>query len=163
MSYLSESTCLPTPPRPNTDILFQLVDASKPQLSLSPSLFITEAWSQLLRLYPEQNLCIHLVMLLRFGCLLGYTGPEAWILSRNLPSALIDQPVIDKKLAEDLSTERVVGVNPNFPFISSLLGLVSKHDGGFRRIHHLSYPRGDLIPRCKESLPRSSLPVDTQC
>ena len=41
-------------------------------------------------------------MLLLFGFLLGYTGPEALILSSNLPSALIDQAVIDKKLAEDL-------------------------------------------------------------
>ena len=35
--------------------------------------------------------------------------------------------------------------NPAPPFISSPLGLVPKHDGGFRKIHHLSYPSGDSV------------------
>lgn len=127
-------------------MLFQLVDASKPRLAYSPSPFIINAWSQLLQPYPDQELRIHLVMLLRFGCLLGYMGPEALILSSNLPSALIDQAVIDKKLAEDLHTKRVEEIiNPTLPFISSPLILVPKHDGGLRRIHHLSYPRGSSV------------------
>lgn len=81
---------------------FQLVDASKPRLAHFLSPFIINVWSQLLQPYPDQELRIHLVMLLCFGCLLGYTGLEALILSSNLPSALIDQAVIDKKLAKDL-------------------------------------------------------------
>lgn len=36
-------------------------------------------------------------------------------------------------------------INPIFPFISSPLGFVSKHDGGFWKIHHLSYLKGSLI------------------
>lgn len=35
--------------------------------------------------------------------------------------------------------------NPSVLFILSPLGLVSKHDGGFRRIHHLSHPRGHSV------------------
>lgn len=88
-------------------MLFQLVDASKPCFAYSLSSFIINAWSQLLQPYPDQELCIHLVILLRFGYFLGYTGPEALILSSNLLSALIDQAVIGKKLAKDLYMKRV--------------------------------------------------------
>ena len=145
-SFLSEFACLPTPFRPNTTVLFQLVDASKARLLHSPSPFIINSWSQLLLLYPDQGLCTHLVMLSRFGCLLGYTAPETLILSSNFPSALIDPSVIDNKLAEDLSTGKVVEIiDPTSLFISSPLGLVPKHDGGLRRIHHLSYPIGSSV------------------
>jgi hypothetical protein len=34
---------------------------------------------------------------------------------------------------------------PSYPFISSPLGLVPKHDGDFRRIHHLSHPAGRSV------------------
>lgn len=85
-------------------------------------------------------------MFLRFSCLLGYTGLETLILSNNLPSALIDQLVIDNKLEENLASGRVIEiVNPVSPFISSPLGLVPKQNGGFQKIHHLSYPRGRLV------------------
>lgn len=58
---------------------------------------------------------------------------------KTLPSALLDPEIIDNKLAHDLKLGRVVEVgNPTCPFISSSLGLVRKHDGGFRKIHHLS-------------------------
>lgn len=125
---------------------FQLVDASKPRLAHFFSPFIINVWSQLLQPYPDQELRIHLVMLLCFVCLLGYTGLEALILSSNLPSALIDQAVIDKKLAKDLHTGRVEEIiNLTLPFISSPLGLVSKHDGGLRKIYYLLYPRGSLV------------------
>ncbi len=80
-------------------------------------------------------------MILRFGAQLGYEGLNAFILSKNLASALADTGIIDKKLAEDLRCRRVEEVtNPTLPFISSPLGLVPKHDGGWRKIHHLSYP-----------------------
>jgi len=48
---------------------------------------------------------------------------------------------IQVKLEEDLQRGRVLPAQPNFPFISSPLGLVPKHDGGLRRIHHLSHPK----------------------
>lgn len=143
MSFLSELACLPTPSRPNTKVLFQLVDASKPRLSHTSSPFIIDSWSQLLLPYPDPDLRIHLVMLLYFDCLLGYTGPETMILSSNLPSALIEPSVIDHKLAQDLSMGRVIEItDPISPFISSPLGLVPKHDGSLRRIYYHT-PVGD--------------------
>lgn len=86
-------------------------------------------------------------MLLRFGCLVGYTGPDnAFILPNNLPSALLDPEIINGKLIHDLNAGRVIEINhPSPPFISSPLGLVPKYDGGFRKIHHLPYPGGDSV------------------
>ena len=85
-------------------------------------------------------------MILRFGAQLGYEGPNAFILSKNLASALADTEIIDKKLAEDLRCRRVEKVtNPTMPFISSPLDLVPKHDGGWRKIHHLFHPIGRSV------------------
>lgn len=82
-------------------------------------------------------------MILRFGAQLDYKGPEAFILSKNLASALVDTGIIDKKLANDLRCRRVEELtNPTLPFISTPLGLVPKHSGGWRKIHHLSHPVG---------------------
>lgn len=86
-----------------------------------------------------------LINILQYGVQTGYTGPlTSHIVSRNLRSALLDPQVIDKKLQLDLSTGRVIStsLDPSVPYISSPLGLVPKHDGGLRRIHHLSYPQG---------------------
>ena len=101
----------------------------------SPSPLIPSAWADLLQAYPG-GLRFHLPMILRFGAELGYQDPpDAFILSDNLASVLEDPAIIDKKLAEDLAMGRVVGVKePTPPFISSPLGLVPKHDGGWRRI-----------------------------
>ncbi len=91
-------------------------------------------------------------MILRFGAEIGYKGPQnVLILSENLASAMEDPSIIDNKLAEDIQLRRVVSVpTPIAPFISSPLGLVSKHDGGIRRIYHLSHPKeksvNDHIP-----------------
>lgn len=90
-------------------------------------------------------------MILCFEAQLAYEGPNAFILSKNLVSALADTGIIDKKLAEDLRCHWVEEVtNPILPFISSPLGLVPKHNGDWRKIHHLFHPFGcsvnDHIP-----------------
>ena len=97
---------------------------------------------------------------MRHGCLLGYTGPETLLLSKNLPSATLDPDTITAKLRGDLQLGRVIRVEPTFPYISSPLGLVPKHDGGLRRIHHLSYPRtrsvNCFIPEASSTLQYAS-------
>ena len=86
-------------------------------------------------------------MILRFGVELGYEGSlDAFSLSDNLASALTDQPIIYKKLTEDLEVGRVVVVEKLIPpFIFSLLRLVPKHNGGWKSIHHLSHPRSESV------------------
>ena len=142
--FLLSYTCLPAPARPNTIPQFRLVDARYPPLTDSPSPFNIKGWAALLRSYPGP-LPFHLLRILRFGTQIGYTGPEAHILSANLQSALLDTDAIQKKLSEDLRNRRVVRTSAEAPFISSPLGLVPKHDGGYRRIHHLSHPRGTSV------------------
>lgn len=57
-------------------------------------------------------------MILCFEAQLGYESPDAFILSKNLASALVDTDIINKKLMEDLENGRVVEVNSILPFIS---------------------------------------------
>ncbi len=79
-------------------------------------------------------------MVLRFGVELGYKGPDNFILSDNLALAMEDPTIIKKKLQEDLASGRLTPVHQfSCQFICSLLGLVPKHDGGWRKIHHLSH------------------------
>jgi hypothetical protein len=78
--------------------------------------------------------------ILKNGAQLGYEGPSQFILSRNLISANSDIRTIQDKLAADLKIGRVMTVSPSTPYICSPLGLVPKHDKGWRRIHHLSHP-----------------------
>lgn len=142
--FLLSHACIPAPSRPNTAPQFQLVNSNYLPLEYSPSPFNIEGWAALLRPYPGP-LPFFLLRILRFGTRIGYTGPEAHILSANLQSALLDTDTIQKKLSEDLSSRRVIRTSAEPPFISSPLGLVPKHDGGYRRIHHLSHPRGASV------------------
>lgn len=150
----------PAPLRPNTSPKFRLVDPSQPPLVQSPSPFNTHAWATLLHPY-KAALPSQLILILRFGALLGYQGPPANITSHNLSSALLDSTVIQEKLEQDLILGRVIPATQSSPFISSPLGLVPKPNGGLRRIHHLSYPRGssvnDFIPKEAANLKYATL------
>ena len=59
--------------------------------------------------------------------------------------------IIDAKVASDLSTGRIWHAHPQQPYICSPLGLVPKSDGGWRRIHHLSFPNSRLV---NDSIPQ---------
>jgi Reverse transcriptase (RNA-dependent DNA polymerase) len=135
--------------------LFQLYDDTNPPLQDSPSPFHLDAWDTLLSHYPG-NLRLILTSILQFGALVGYTGPDRYILSENLISANDAPEVMHDKLMEDLRFRRVVPTLPQYPFISSPLGFAPKHDGSLRRIHHLSHPPGrsvnDGIPEAFASL-----------
>ena len=142
--FLSKFPCQPAAPRPNTQVRFPIVDITKTPLIYSPSPFILPAWGILLRHYPGPLYPL-LLLVLQFGCLLGYTGPSTWIMSKNLASALLDPQIIIEKLKDDLLSGRVIPAIQSYPFISSLLSFVPKFIGGLCRIHHLSHPRGSLV------------------
>ena len=152
--FISLYPCSPASPRPNTSPTFRLVDPLQLPLTHSPSLFNPRAWSILLRHY-ERTLPFQLLLILRFGVMIGYQRPESTLTSQNLRSAFLDAAIIDRKLDEDLKSGRVAPATQSSPFVSSPVGLVLKSNGGLRRIHHLSYPRGqsvnDFIPKeaCK--------------
>lgn len=144
--FMHVHTCFLASLRPNLFIKFRLANASKPPLTNSPSLLKLKAWADLFALYPE-GFGIHLSMIFQFGVELGYKSPSnAFILLENLTSAFEDLAIIEKKLQEDLTSGRVTPVQqPGAPFIYSLLGLMSKHDGGWRKIQHFLYPCGELV------------------
>lgn len=76
-------------------------------------------------------------MILCFRAQLGYKSLKALILLKNLILALVDIKIINQKLADDLKSRKIEKVsNPTLPFISSLLGLVYKYNGGWRKIYH---------------------------
>jgi hypothetical protein len=78
--------------------------------------------------------------ILQYGAQVGYEGPKQLLLSQNLQSATLEPHTITNKLLDDLKVGKVSRALPQFPFISSPLGLVPKNNGGYRRIHHLSHP-----------------------
>ena len=78
--------------------------------------------------------------ILIYGTQIGYEGPEQLILSKNLASTDVNRLFISNQIESDLSKHRIRLTMPSHPLISSPLGLVPKHNGGFRRIHHLSHP-----------------------
>jgi hypothetical protein len=148
-SFINEFLCSPALERPNTIISFPLFDNSHPPLTDSLSSFVIEAWNRLLDPYSG-HLPETLMGIMKYGSLVGYDGPDVFILSKNLKSAdNID--IIANHLKNDLSLGRVSPIHELTTFfISSPLGLTSKQDGGFRRIHHLSHSSGrsvnDKIP-----------------
>jgi hypothetical protein len=132
----------PAPPRPNTRPLFNVVGPTP--LLHSPSPLHLPAWEHMLANYPG-DLPQLVSGILRNGAQLGYEGPVQFILSKNLISADADNNTIQDKLAVDLKAGRVVAISPSPPYICSPLGLVPKHDKGWRRIHHLSHPPGRSV------------------
>ena len=128
----------------NTILPYKVVDTAHSLILHPPSPLHPIAWKRLLHNFPG-GLGQTLHDILVFGVQLGYEGPEQLILSPNLTSANDDPQSITSKLEHALQLERVRMASPKQPFISSPLGLVAKHDGGFRRIHHLSFPRNHSV------------------
>ena len=93
------------------------------------------------RIYQETILSI----ILR-GAKLGYCGPKQRIISGNLPSATNDPDTLTADLKNQIAEDRLTEVNEiGDHFICSPLGLAPKSNGKWRRIHHLSYPRGRSV------------------
>lgn len=84
-------------------------------------------------------------MLFYFGCLLYYRGLDTIILSAIL-FILINPLVINTKLAQSLSNDRVIKiVDSIYLFILSLFSLVPKYGKGFQKIYHLLYQKSSLF------------------
>jgi hypothetical protein len=123
-------------------------DSSLPPLRDSAYPFITSAWKALLERYPGDlgTICSSI---LTFGCRLGCTTRPT---DRRTPNHCIEEPsLITQKLPDDLFSRQVQ--LSTVPVVVSPLGLVPKHDGGWRRIHDLSYHPGRSV---NESIPDSA-------
>jgi hypothetical protein len=112
-------------------------------------------WEYWLQRHPDPGFRNSLADIITFGAKIGYTGPPQYILSENLTSALNDPDTLSNDIQKKAATKEIRCVSqtspPAPPFISSPLGLTPKSDGTWRRIHHLSAPRGssvnDYIPK----------------
>ena len=98
--------------------------------------------------YPDKVFVKQLIDNLRQGCTIGYTGPQFTHLAPNLQSASQQPEAIDATLRDECEAGRILGPfdHPPLPnFRTSGLGLVPKHDGGWRIIYHLSAPFAQSI------------------
>ena len=98
--------------------------------------------------HPDKVFVKQLVHDLQHGCSIGYAGPQFAHLARNLPTAYQQPDVIDATLQRECEAGRILGpfTSPPLPnFRTSGLGLIPKHDGGWRIIYHLSAPHGSSI------------------
>lgn len=103
--FVSKFPCYPAPPSPNKLVRFPIVDITKAPLVESPSPFILPAWGILHRHY-SWPLYLWLVLVLQFGCLVGYIGPPAHVHLEDLISALLvlDAQIMTQKLKDELFT-----------------------------------------------------------
>ena len=106
-----------------------------------------EAWEDLFRTHPDWLYACALVDIIRHGVRIGYKGPDQFVISKNLASAESDPATPTADLLAQKAHNRLKPINPDQlkRFICSPLGLVPKSVGGWRRIHHLSFPSGSSV------------------
>lgn len=112
-----------------------------------------KGWSYWLQEHPDHAYTSTIIDIIRYGVKIGYTGPKQFLISQNHPSAAEAPATLTADLDKQINANRVGRfTDPPRPwYICSPLGLVPKHDGGWRRIHDLSYPSSrsvnDNIPK----------------
>ena len=98
--------------------------------------------------HPNQNFVHELIHNIQHGCSIGYNGPQFSHCSKNLPSAYQQPLILDNALLQECNAGCILGPfdTPSLPdFRCSGLGLVPKHNGGWRTIYHLSAAHGNSI------------------
>ena len=108
---------------------------------------IAHAWAEWLQKHPDLVFTRTVGLIITRGAKVGYQGPPQFLLNKCHPSALQAPELLAADLQKQRQKDRLVQITstPKQPFISSPLGLVPKHDGGWRRIHNLSFPHGNSI------------------
>jgi hypothetical protein len=132
---------------------YSLIYTDPPLPVYFPSPLLTPGWVALLSQHPDRLFVDTLLHIIKYGARIGYCGPRQSIVSSNLTSATADPSTLSLDIARELSHHRIMQVpapDSTAPdtvtaFICSPLGLVPKGSGGWRRIHHLSYPRGSSV------------------
>jgi hypothetical protein len=127
---------------------YSLIYTDPPLPVSSPSPLHTSGWAALLFQHPDRLFVNTLLHIIQYGTRIGYCGPHQSIISPNLTSATADPSTLSLDIARERSHQRIMQVPTPASathFICSPLGLVPKGSGDWRRIHHLSYPRGSSI------------------
>lgn len=93
-----------------------------------------------LSVYQNKSIADELKNGFRFGFYLHYEGPR---ISTNLVSVKDHPKVVKEKIDNEIALGRIAGPFNYEPLCNlrlSPIGVVAKKDGGWRLIHHLSYP-----------------------
>lgn len=93
-----------------------------------------------LSVYQNKSIANELKNGFRFGFYLHYEGPR---ISTNLVSVKDHPKVVKEKIDKEIALGRIAGPFNYKPLCNlrlSPIGVVAKKDGGWRLIHHLSYP-----------------------
>ncbi len=106
-----------------------------------------DGWRRWLQNHPDRVFVNTLVAIIVRGVKIGYQGPDQLLLNRPHPSAAAAPEVLSNDLRKQQENNRItkLAAEPTSHFISSPLGLVPKHGGGWRRIHDLSFPRPNSV------------------
>ena len=106
-----------------------------------------KGWSRYLQNHPDRYYVRALLRINRHGARIGYTGPPRFFLSENHSSASEAPTTLTADVNKQLAAGRLSILSEPLPghYICSPLGLVPKSNGGWRRIHDLSYPKGQSV------------------
>ncbi len=111
-----------------------------------PRCFDLEAWRKLLSAHPRRSVVQTALDGIAQGVRVGYTGPRtAFRDCDNLTSANDQPDAITADLQKEVDKGRMAGPYDSPPapnLVCSPIGAVPKDDNDWRRIHHLSWPRG---------------------
>ena len=98
--------------------------------------------------HPDQTYVQALIANLQHGCDIGYRRSQFAHVSNNLTSASQQPDILEANITTECQAGHILGPfdTPPLPnFHCSGLGLVPKHDGGWRAIYHLSAPYSSSI------------------
>ena len=97
--------------------------------------------------HPDHCFAATLVGIIRKGAKIGYVGPTLNHRNQNHLSATSAPDILTADLQKQLQYDRLTKVDPqdHAKYVCSPLGLVPKADGGWRRIHDLSFPHGASV------------------
>ncbi len=128
------------PARPNTSCPFPVFDASDSPALASP--LVADAWSALLRDYPDRQFVDNLVGIIRHGALLGYTGPlraagRPPVANHSMDPHVLSAVRSQVRTAVSDGFTRAVQDTDSITF--SPIGAVPKRGGGHRLINDLSW------------------------
>ena len=125
---------------------YPLFDPADPDLAYQGPLRV-DGWSCWLNNHPDQIFAKSISAILRAGAKIGYRGPQIQHRNLNHQSARSAPAILTADLQKQLEHGRLTQVDPQAEaqYVCSPLGLVPKHDGGWRRIHDLSFPQGQSV------------------
>lgn len=106
-----------------------------------------DGWDYWLRNHPDRFFAKSISGILLSGAKIGYRGLAIQHRNPNHQSARSAPEILTADLHKQLQHDRLTQIDPQaeVQYVCSPLGLVPKHDGGWRRIHDLSFPQGQSV------------------